>query len=75
MQACNLVSLRSSYMEQTNERVKITAQGSYGNNGYQTFVKLKPNVTMVQANARVRNIEHTEKDNTNAMKSYVTFNR
>jgi len=62
-----------SYMEQTNERVKSNRSGSYGNNGYQTFVKLKPNVTMAQANARVRNIEHTEKDNTNAMKSYVTF--
>ena len=62
-----------SYLEQTNERVKNNRTGSYGNNGYQTFVKLKPNVTMEQANARVRDIEHTEKENTNAMKSYVTF--
>jgi len=62
-----------SYIEQTNENVKRNRTGSYGNNGYQTFVKLKPNVSLAQANARVKTIEHTETDNTNAMKSFVTF--
>jgi len=62
-----------SYIEQTNENVKRNRTGSYGNNGYQTFVKLKPNVSLAQANARVKTIEHTETDDANAMKSFVTF--
>ena len=60
-----------SYLEQTNPRVKANRDGSFGNNSYQQFVKLKPGVSFAQVAAKIRNIEHTEKDNTNAMNSFV----
>ncbi|PWU02943.1 MAG: ABC transporter permease [Bacteroidetes bacterium] len=59
-----------TYVEQTNTNIKNN-QGSYGNNGYQIFIKTKPGVSYSQVAAKIRNIEHTEKDNTNAMYSYV----
>jgi len=62
-----------SYMDQTNPSVKRNRAGSYGQNAYQTFVKLKPGITQQQAEAKIRNIEHTEKNNTNAMRSYITL--
>ncbi|MBS1597381.1 MAG: ABC transporter permease [Bacteroidetes bacterium] len=60
-----------SYAEQTNEYIKANRNGSYGNNGYQLFVKLKPGVSYSQIASKIRNIEHTETDNVNAMFSYV----
>jgi ABC-type antimicrobial peptide transport system permease subunit len=60
-----------SYMDQTNPSVKRNRAGSYGQNAYQTFVKLKPGITQQQAEAKIRNIEHTETKNSNSMKSYV----
>jgi putative ABC transport system permease protein len=51
----------------------ITAQraGSFGNNGYQLYVKLKPHVTYAQAASRIRGIEWRETKNTNSMMSSV----
>ncbi len=60
-----------SYLEQTNEGVKEYRTGSFGNNSYQQFVKLKPGVTYEQVAAKIKDIEKTEKDNTNAMLSDV----
>jgi ABC-type antimicrobial peptide transport system permease subunit len=60
-----------SYLEQTNPRVKANRAGSYGNNSYQLFVKLKDGITQEQVAPKIINIEHTEKDNTNAMNSMV----
>ena len=60
-----------SYLDQTNPRVKANRAGSYGNNSYQLFVKLKDGVTQAQVASKIINIEHTEKDNTNAMNSMV----
>jgi putative ABC transport system permease protein len=53
----------------------ITAQraGSFGNNGYQLFVKLKPHVTYAQAASRIRGIEWRETKNINAMMSAVVL--
>ena len=47
--------------------------GSFGNNGYQTFIKLKPGISYSQVAPKIREIEHVEKGNKNAMCSYVTF--
>jgi hypothetical protein len=60
-----------SYYEQTNENVKGNRTGSYGNNSYQQFVKLKDGVSYEQVAAKIKDIEKTEKDNSNAMLSDV----
>ena len=62
-----------SYFEQTNDYVKRQRTGSFGNNSYTIFVKLKPGADYAKVYPKIRNIEHTEKDNTNAMLSYVTL--
>jgi len=62
-----------SYLEQTNERVKKNRTGSYGNNSYRIYVKLKPGTDYAKVYPKIRNIEHTEKNNTNAMRSYITL--
>ena len=61
----------SSYAYQFYNR-KDAGQ-SFGNNNLQIFVKLKPGILYAQAAPKLRNIEHTQKDNTNAMNSYVTL--
>src|SRR5882724_5166610 len=60
-----------SYYEQTTNFVKEVRNGSYGDNEFQLYLKLKPGVTNSQVSSKIRNIEHTEKDNINAMLSYV----
>lgn len=60
-----------SYLDQTNPRIKNDRAGSYSNNSYRLFVKLKDGITQAQVEPRIRNIEHTEKDNINAMNSLV----
>ncbi|HTE09831.1 MAG TPA: ABC transporter permease [Chitinophagaceae bacterium] len=62
-----------SYFEQTSQNVRSDRAGGYGQNGYQIFVKLKPGIPYAQVAPKIRNIEHTEKGNINAMNSYVTF--
>lgn len=62
-----------SYLDQTNAGIKEARTGTFGNNGYQLFVKLKPGADYGKVYPKIRNIEHTEKNNTNAMLSYVTF--
>ncbi len=61
----------SSYAYQFYNR-KEAAQ-SFGNNNLQIFVKLKPGISYAQVAPKIRNIEHTEKGNPNAMNSYVTL--
>lgn len=60
-----------SYLEQTNEGVRENRNGSFGNNSYQQFVKLKPGVTYAQVAPKLKDIEKTETDNSNAMLSDV----
>jgi ABC-type antimicrobial peptide transport system permease subunit len=62
-----------SYMVQKYPGMKDSYSGSFGNNNYQIFVKLKPGISYAQVAPKIREIEHTEKGNTNAMSSYVTF--
>jgi len=62
-----------SYFEQTTPNVQAARKGGYGQNSYQIFVKLKPGVSYAQVAPKIRNIEHTEKGNPNAMNSYVTL--
>jgi ABC-type antimicrobial peptide transport system permease subunit len=62
-----------SYLDQTNAGIREARTGSFGNNGYQIFVKLRPGTAYANVYPKVRDIEHTEKNNTNAMLSYVTL--
>lgn len=61
----------STYSYQFNNRNDVAT--SFGNNRMQLFVKLKPGIAYAQVANKIRNIEHTEKGNTNAMNSYVTL--
>ncbi|MCF3107469.1 ABC transporter permease [Niabella sp. CC-SYL272] len=62
-----------SYLEQTHQEVQQRKTGSFAANGYQIFVKLKPGISYEAVYPKIRTIEHTEKDNVNAMSSYITL--
>jgi ABC-type antimicrobial peptide transport system permease subunit len=63
----------STYIYQKNPSIKSGGESSFGNNNLQIFVKLKPGISYTQVAPKIRNIEHTEKGNINAMSSYVTL--
>lgn len=63
----------SAYIYQVNPSVKSDGLSSFSNNNLQIFVKLKPGISYAQVASKIRNIEHTEKGNINAMNSYVTL--
>lgn len=63
----------SSYSYAVNPQIKTDGLSSFGNNNLQIFVKLKPGVNYAQVAPKIRNIEHTEEGNFNAMSSYVTL--
>ncbi|HEY5462182.1 MAG TPA: ABC transporter permease [Hanamia sp.] len=63
----------STYVYQKNPSVKSDGERTYSNNNLETFVKLKPGITYAQVAPKIRNIEHSEKGNINAMNSYVTL--
>ncbi len=63
----------STYVEQMHPEIKTDGLSSFSNNNLQIFVKLKPGVSYAQVAPKIRNIEHTEQGNTNAMNSYVTL--
>ncbi len=61
-----------SYLEQVNPGMK-EGFTSFGDNGFQLFVQLKPGVALAQVAGKIRNIEHSEKGSKNAMNSYITL--
>jgi ABC-type antimicrobial peptide transport system permease subunit len=63
----------SSYAYAVNPSLKADGLRSFGNNNLQIFVKLKPGISYTQVAPKIRNIEHTEEGNINAMSSYVTL--
>lgn len=60
-----------SFLDQTSERVKANRAGSFGNNNYQLFVKLKAGISYEQVAPKIKDIQKTETDNRNAMGSEV----
>ncbi|MEO6316096.1 MAG: ABC transporter permease [Chitinophagaceae bacterium] len=62
-----------SYLDQTEPGIKEKRTGTFGNNSYSIFVSLKPNLTLAQAARKIRDIEHVEKENFNAINSFVTL--
>jgi putative ABC transport system permease protein len=62
-----------SYFEATQDFVKEARAGNYSWNGFQIFAKLKANASYTQVSAKIRDIEKTETENTNAMNSAVVL--
>src|SRR6185312_14258665 len=63
----------SSYSYAVNPQIKKDGLSTFSNNNLQIFVKLKPGINYAQVAPKIRNIEHAEKGNTNAINSYVTL--
>jgi putative ABC transport system permease protein len=63
----------SSYSFSINPEFKRDGLSSFGNNNLQIFVKLRRGISYAQVAPKIRNIEHSEKGNINAMNSYVTL--
>lgn len=59
-----------SFLEQTQREGMKGAHGSFGNNGYNIFVKLKPGISYAQLAPKIKNMEKGE-DNINAKNSDV----
>jgi putative ABC transport system permease protein len=62
-----------SYLDQTEPGIKENRTGSFSNNSYNIFVRLKPGIANAQVASKIRNIEHIETGNYNAINSYVTL--
>ncbi|PSR54999.1 ABC transporter permease [Adhaeribacter arboris] len=60
-----------SYYEATEAYVKEQRRGSFGENSYQIFTKLKPGTTYAQVAPKIKNIQKREKDSFNAQNSEV----
>ncbi len=63
----------STYSYAIQPQRKTDGLSSFSNNNLQIFVKLKPGIKYGQVAPKIRNIEHTESGNTNAMNSFVTL--
>ncbi|MCW3119884.1 MAG: hypothetical protein JWM28_3966 [Chitinophagaceae bacterium] len=60
-----------SYYEQTEAWVKQARTENFGWNDFQQFVQLKPGTSYAQVAHKIKDIEKTEQENTNAMNSEV----
>ena len=63
----------STYSYAVNPQIETDGLSTFSNNNVQIFVKLKPGINYTQVAPKIRNIEHTETGNINAMNSYITF--
>jgi ABC-type antimicrobial peptide transport system permease subunit len=59
------------YLELMDVDARTGRGGSFQENGFQIFVKLRANANKSVVEAKIRNIEHTETGNVNAMNSLV----
>ncbi|HEY4205322.1 MAG TPA: ABC transporter permease [Puia sp.] len=62
-----------SYLELTDHDAREGRIGSFQQNSYQIFAKLRQDVNTSLVAAKIRNIEQTERGNVNAMHSYVVL--
>lgn len=63
----------STYTYAVYPQIKTDGLSTFSNNNLRIYVKLKPGISYAQVAPKIRNIEHTEKGNINAMSSYVTL--
>jgi len=59
------------YAEQTNPWINNTRLSGFSGNAFGEYVKLRPGITYGQVAKKIRDIEHTEKNDDNAMLSEV----
>jgi len=62
-----------AYLDAIDSGTRAERTGSFGDNGYQLFVKLKPHVTYAQVAPKIRGIEWRETKSSNAMLSAVVL--
>lgn len=62
-----------AYSEQVHRYYANGARTSFGNNSFGIYVRLKAGIPYRQVAPKIRDIEHTETDNTNAMYSEVVL--
>ncbi len=62
-----------SYLEATNDFVKIARSKGFGWTNFITYVQLKPGVSETQVARKIRDIEKTETDNEMSMKTNVVL--
>jgi putative ABC transport system permease protein len=60
-----------AYLDAIDSGIRAQRTGSFGNNGYQLFVRLKPHVSYAQVAPKIRGIEWRESKNINSMMSAV----
>lgn len=60
-----------SYLTAIDSFTRKGYAGGYGNNGYDMYVRLRDNANLKTVLDKIGPIEHTDKDNINAMKSIV----
>ena len=62
-----------SYAEATQQWIRNARGGSYDWNSFNIYARLKPGISAYQVASKIRDIEKTEKGNTNAMNSAVAL--
>jgi putative ABC transport system permease protein len=60
-----------AYLDAIDTGIRAQRTGSFGDNGYQLFVRLKPHVSYAQVAPKIRGIEWRETKNINSMMSAV----
>lgn len=63
-----------SYLESTDNFVKLARTAGFGWTNFTTFVKLKPGVSYAQVEPKIRNLEKTETDNSMSMTTNIMLN-
>lgn len=62
-----------SYLDATYDYVRESRMGGYSENSYQIYTRIKDGASYAAVSQKIRNIEHTEVNNPNPMKSYVVL--
>ncbi|HTE01885.1 MAG TPA: ABC transporter permease [Mucilaginibacter sp.] len=62
-----------SYLESTNDFVKLARSKGFGWTNFMTFVKLKPGITYAQVAPKIRDLQKTEKDNSMSMTTNIVL--
>ena len=62
-----------SYLESTDDFVKLARTKGFGWTNFMTFVKLKPGISYGQVSPKIKDLEKTETDNFMSMKTDILF--
>jgi putative ABC transport system permease protein len=62
-----------SYLESTNDFVKLARTKGFGWTNFMTFIKLKPGISYAQVAPKIKDLEKTETDNFMSMATNIIF--